>query len=89
MGDAGCLTISCAATGFSLELKFKDETAVEGQLFRHTGSRRHTVALVSGFWSTQIHVHSPSRHSHQPAREGEPAQLQNDDLMQRNAIPQY
>ena len=89
MGVVGCLTISCAATGLSVELKFKDKTAVEGQLLRHTGPRRHTLAQVSGFWSGQIHVRISSKHSHEPAQEGKPRLLQNCKVMQRNAMPQW
>ncbi|KAL3139726.1 hypothetical protein ABBQ38_004031 [Trebouxia sp. C0009 RCD-2024] len=67
---AGCLSISCAATGLSLVLKFKDKKAVEGQLLQHTGPRRHPLARVWGFWSGQIQVHSPPTRLHEPAQEG-------------------
>ena len=89
MRDAGCLTISCAATGLSVELKFKDKTAVEGRLLRHTGPCRYTVAQVSGSWSGQIHVRSQSKHSHEPAQEGKPTLPHNCNLMQRAAMPQW
>ena len=83
------MNISCAATGLSLELKFKDKTVVVGQLLRHIGPRGHPVAHVSGSWSGQIHVRSPSKHSREPAQEGKPTLLPNSNVIQLHTIPQW
>ena len=80
--------MTCAATGLSLALKFKDKRVVEGQLARLAGSRRIPVAQLSGCWSEQVHVHSLPQQAHQAALQGEPAPVRHCEWL-HHATVQY
>ena len=68
---AGYLSIDCAATGLSLIMSFKDNTAVKGQVSRQLGPRRIPIAQISGKWSEQILVQCPAKQTNDSPLEGE------------------
>ncbi|DBB07867.1 TPA: hypothetical protein ACH3X3_009267 [Trebouxia sp. C0006] len=66
----GYLSIDCAATGLSLIMSFKDNTAVKGQVSRQLGPRRIPIAQISGKWSEQILVQCPAKQTNDSPLEG-------------------
>ncbi|DBB03931.1 TPA: hypothetical protein ACH3X1_013011 [Trebouxia sp. C0004] len=66
----GYLSIDCAATGLSLIVSFKENTAVKGQVARQLGPRRIAIAHISGKWSDQILVQCPAKQANDSPLEG-------------------